>query len=249
MPGWYLGTTGDCYYMIAFLFLEYVADKLGARKRKLLYRKFSTDEIDCLPSQFLEMAVPDKQTYGLESLKTYLTLLMQLIGQVRITRDIEKRAFKQLLSPREHNLAKPQTILTVVRCGEAETDTKDTQYVGDFIRREYHDLNCKLILKMENKNWTWFSSVTEVMDAGYKPCESCAPATAESRIVSSPRSNLWISPVLETIPKALWRGLAASAIVLGVSSLVFGAVLGIIGGVPVITLLITMLVVWLIKGA
>jgi len=126
---------------------------------------------------------------------------------------------------------------------EAESDTKDTQYVGDFIKGEYHKLDCKLILKIDDKNWIWFSSVAKATGTGFKPCKTCVPPTSESRRTSFPKSRLWFG----TVPKVLGWVLVAFLIVLAISSLVLLGVYGLVGGLPVITFLIIMLVVWLIR--
>ena len=120
---------------------------------------------------------------------------------------------------------------------------KEAQYVGDFVRGEYHRLSCKLILKIDDNNWIWFPSATAARNAGFKPCQACSPPVLDSQKTEFPKRRFRFGTALKIVG---WL-LVALLIILAVVSLVVAAGYALIVGVPIITILIVALLVWLVR--
>lgn len=76
-------------------------------------------------------------------------------------------------------------------------ENTESSYIGNTDTMVYHYPSCAWVEKILPENRIWFSSPSEAMSSGYKPCEKCNPpgsvSSTSTSVTSNPSNDNWRS--------------------------------------------------------
>ncbi len=76
-------------------------------------------------------------------------------------------------------------------------ENTESSYIGNTDTMVYHYPSCAWVEKILPENRIWFSSPSEAMSSGYRPCEKCNPpgsgSSTSTSVTSNPSNDNWRS--------------------------------------------------------